>query len=311
MPALLIGILAGCGASVFFAAGIALQAAEARIAPAERAMSLSLFRRLIARPRWIAGTALGIVGWALQALALVHAPLTLVQPLLGSSLIVLLVIAHVHLGERVGRGEVLAVLAIAAGAPLLALTAPARQTDHAGGAGLWIALGVLGAAALAPYALRTTAGAAGILVPVGAGLAYSWDSLATKFAADNYVTHAWLAVVFWFAAMNVAAGAGTLSEMSALRHRRVAQVAPIIFALTTFVPVALAPLVAREWWPSSPWRTTGLVVALAAVGGGALWLSGSAPLERVAEEPRSESSEIPRNLLEDRSVSAALSDLRP
>src|SRR3954452_6829887 len=139
MPGLLIGILAGCGASVFFAVGIALQAAEARIAPAERAMSLSLFRRLIVRPRWLAGTGLGIAGWALQALALVHAPLTLVQPLLGSSLIVLLAIAHVHLGERVGRGEVFAVLAIAAGAPLLALTAPERQTDHAGGAGLWIA----------------------------------------------------------------------------------------------------------------------------------------------------------------------------
>src|SRR2546429_485494 len=77
-----------------------------------RALRLSLFRRLVAKPRWVAGTGLGLAGWALQALALTKAPLTVVQPLLGTSLVFLLGIAASRLGERVTRADALAVGAI-------------------------------------------------------------------------------------------------------------------------------------------------------------------------------------------------------
>jgi drug/metabolite transporter (DMT)-like permease len=308
MPGILTGIVAALGASAFYAVGIVLQALEARVAPTTQALRLALFRRLITRRRWVAGTALGLAGWALQAFALTRAPLTLVQPLLGASLVFLLAIAIWRLGERVHTSDTVAVLAIAAGVPLLALTAPERQVDHAVGVRLWVSLVVLGAVALSPLALRGSARAASILVPVGAGLAYSWDGLATKFAADDYARHLWLGLAVWFVAMNVASGLGTLSEMSALQRRPVAQVAPIIFALTTFVPVALAPLVAREWWPASGWRACGLVFSLLLVGGGALALARSKPVARVlAAEAASSSSGTPRSPREERPAATAAS----
>src|SRR5437588_2873183 len=204
MPCILTGIVAAGGASVLYAVGIALQAVEARAAPVEQALRLSLFRRLIARPRWLAGTALGLMGWALQALALAHAPLTLVQPIVGASIVFVLAIAAWQLGEHVRPADWLAGLAIAAGVPLLAATAPHRNGHHAGGARLWISLALLGAVALSPLALRGAARAASILVPIGAGLAYSWDGLATKFASDDYTRHAWLGLALWFVAMNAA-----------------------------------------------------------------------------------------------------------
>jgi hypothetical protein len=120
-----------------------------------------------------------------------------------------------------------------------------------------------------------------VLVPVGAGLAYSWDALATKFASDEIVRHAWLGLAAWFVAMNAASALGTLSEMSALQARPVAQVAPLVLALTAFVPVALAPLLAGEWWSSSPARDAGLVLAMLLVAGGALRLACSESLGRV------------------------------
>jgi drug/metabolite transporter (DMT)-like permease len=283
MPDLLTGILAALGAAALYAVGTTLQALEARVAPEAQALRLSLFRRLVKRPRWLLGTALGFTGWALQALALAHAPLTLVQPLLGTTLVFLLAIAVWRLDEHVGTGDALAVLAIAAGAPLLAVTAPHRHSGHASGALLWATLGVLGAAALSPLALRGAARAASLLVPIGGGLAYSWDGLATKFASDDYLRHAWVALAFWFVAMNVASGLGTLSEMSSLQRRPVAQVAPLIFALTTFVPVALAPAIAREWWPGSGWRDLGLVVSLVLVGAGALTIARSTPIAHAFE----------------------------
>ena len=310
MPGLLIGLLAALSAAALFAVGVAFQALEARVAPSEQALRFSLFRRLVARPWWLLGTALGLAGWVLQAYALTRAPLTLVQPLLGTSLVFLLVIAARRLNERIGRRELTAVLTVAAGVPLLALTAPARVADHVEGPRLWIVLGVLAALALAPLALRGGARSASLLVPIGAGLAYSLDGLTTKFASDDYSRHLWLGLLFWAAVMGVASGLGTLAEMSALQRRPVTHVAAIVFALTTFVPVALAPLLAREWWPSSGLRAAGLVVGLLATAVGALSLVGARPVRRILEAESSSASGTeltPRSASEEARVAASSS----
>jgi hypothetical protein len=136
-----------------------------------------------------------------------------------------------------------------------------------------VTLAVLAALALLPLGLRGSARSASLLVPAGAGIAYALDSLATKFAADDYTRSVWLAAIGWVALMGGAGLLGTLGEMSALQSRPVTHVGPLVLALTTFVPVALAPLLADEWWPSSPFRVLGLVVGLLATGGGAAALA--------------------------------------
>jgi drug/metabolite transporter (DMT)-like permease len=283
---LFLGLTAVSGASALYSVRVVLQAAEARAAPEEQTLRVSLLRRLVTRPRWLLGTALGLLGWACQAVALLFAPLTLVQPALAATLVFLLAIGAYHLNERVGAAEVAGVLTIAAAVVLLSWAAPNHTSDHGTGARLWIALAVLGAAALLPYALRARARWT-LLVPLSAGLAYSWDGLATKFASDDYSNRAWLGLAVWFLAMNAAAGVGTLSEMSTLQRRPVTQVAPLIFALTTFVPVALAPALAGESWSQTPARDAALVVALALTGLGATILARSAPVVRVLAADRS------------------------
>ena len=48
--------------------GLALQALDAREAPAEESLRPALLLRLVRRPRWLAGTGLsGLLGWPLQA----------------------------------------------------------------------------------------------------------------------------------------------------------------------------------------------------------------------------------------------------
>jgi hypothetical protein len=310
-----ISLLAGIGlaaaAAGLYALGIALQAFDARDAPAGQALRLSLFRRLVRQPRWLIGTALGLGGWGLQALALTYASLTLVQPALALGLVFLLLIARTLLGEhlhmREGAGVVLIVVAV----PLLTWLAPGRSSAEAGGARLWLPLLILGVAALIPYSFRGQARAASVLVPVSAGLAYAWDGIATKLASDHYSAHRWLGLLAWVIAMNVASGVGTLSEMSALQRRPVTQVAPLVFAFTTFVPVALAPMLAGEGWSGRPARVLGLLLALCLVGVGALLVAGSAPVARVLA-PRSENAESgtarsPRPLSAPASLPAAAS----
>jgi len=69
---------------------IALQALQVREVPGEHGLRLSLIGRLVRNRRWLGATALGLLGWPLEIVALLLAPLTVVQPCLASGLILLL-----------------------------------------------------------------------------------------------------------------------------------------------------------------------------------------------------------------------------
>ena len=90
---MLIGVVCALLAAACYAAGVALQALDARAVQAADALRASLLLQLIRRPRFVIGTVVSFAGWPLQALALAKAPLAVVQPALAFNLVVLLVIA--------------------------------------------------------------------------------------------------------------------------------------------------------------------------------------------------------------------------
>src|SRR5665213_3648940 len=94
MVDLVLGIGAAVGASTLYSLGIALQAMDAKEAPHEEHLRLALARNLIRRTRWLLGTALSILGWPLQVVALLLAPLVVVQPALAAGL---LAVSYTHL----------------------------------------------------------------------------------------------------------------------------------------------------------------------------------------------------------------------
>jgi drug/metabolite transporter (DMT)-like permease len=291
MSRLLLGLLAAFGAAGLYSAGIALQALEARQIPKRHALRIGLLWRLVRRPRWVLGITIDLGGWALQTLALTLAPLTLVQPALAIGLVFLLGIGAVFLKEPVGRREVAAVLAIAAGVAAIGWATPSHEARHETGAALVVALCLLGVVALLPLVLSRLGRPVGSLVAVGAGLAFAWDGLATKFFADDLQHRAFPALLFWLLGMFIAAGFGTLSENSALQSRPVTQVAPLVFATTTIVPVVLAPFLAHETWSSDPLVQATLVAALVLVICAAVALARSQAVVAVlrAEETSVES----------------------
>jgi drug/metabolite transporter (DMT)-like permease len=270
--------------AILYATAVGLQALEAREAPDEQHLRLSLLRRLVTRPRWLLGTGLALCGWVAQVGALMLIPLTLVEPALAMSLVVLLGIGTRLLGEHVGRREIVSVMTMVVGIALLAWSAPARETDHAGGAAVVAAIGILAAISLVPYGLSLLGRSGGLFIAVGAGAAYAIDGLATKFFSDDFATEAWMGLVGWGVVMGLAAGLGTLSEMSALQRRPATQVAPIVFALTTLVPVALAPVLADEAWPASVWLRIALGASILLIVGGASVLATSPAVGAVLDE---------------------------
>jgi drug/metabolite transporter (DMT)-like permease len=269
--------------------GVALQALEARIAPAHQGLRPSLVVGLARRRRWLAGTALGLLGWPLQAAALLLAPLTVVQPALAFGLALLLVLGARTLHERVGARDVLAVAAIVAGVAWLAAVAPDASSHHVGGWPLAGALAGLGAIALVPYAMPGRLG--GIGAAISAGAAFGWGGLSTKFVADALDGHHWLAAAAWTLATGLSSALAVLSEMSALQRRPATQVAPLVFVIQVAIPVLAAPLLTGESWAHAPLGPAGIAVGLLVVASGAVALTAARAVRSLVDaEPSSTDS---------------------
>src|SRR5436190_18830197 len=276
MVDLVLGILAAVGASTLYSLGIALQAMDAKEAPHDEHLRLALAWGLVKRARWLLGTGLSILGFPLQLLALLLAPLVVVQPALAAGLLVLLFLAARMLGEHAGREEHLAMFAIVAGVVGAGLTAPPRSTTHSSQQlTITLVLLGLGLASLLPYALRALRRPNAAVTMIGAGLAFGWSGVATKLASDDLAGHHLLPATAWALSTAAASGVGVLSEMSALQSRPAIQVAPVVFVTQTVIPVVLAPLLLGESFSATPLDGVPLALSLAVLIGAAAALARS------------------------------------
>ena len=284
---LALGVLAALTSAVLYSAGVTLQAIEAREAPSDESLKLSLLSRLVRRRRWLVGTACVVGGWAMQAVALMLAPITIVQPALALSVVSLLFIAVRFFGESLRPRELFAALAIVVGVAGLVLAAPQQTEAHAQPLTLGLGMAVLGAIALAPYALRGHRRFDAFVV-FSAGLAYAWTGFGTKFLADGVSSGAWLVAALWLAATAVAGGVGLLSEMTALQSRSAIRVFPVVLVVQIVVAVLLAPLLAGESWSPDALAIGCLVVSLVLVSAGTRALAGARAVGRVIDTDEAE-----------------------
>ena len=273
MVDLVLGIAAAAGASTLYSLGIVLQAMDAREAPREEHLRLALARGLVRRARWLAGTCLSILGFPLQVVALMLAPLVVVQPALAAGLLVLLIFGQRMLGEHAGKYEYISVLAITIGVIGAALTAPPRSTSHTSHQlTITLVLVGLGAASLLPYLLRAVRHSPPAVTMIGAGLAFGWSGVATKLASDDLAQGHLVAAAAWGLSTAAASGVGVLSEMSSLQSRPAIQVAPVVFVTQTVVPIVLAPLLLGESFAATPLGGVPLAASLALLVAGAAML---------------------------------------
>src|SRR5438132_7274961 len=172
MTRVVLGVLIAFGGSSLSLTGVALQALDARRVALAHALRLSLARQLIGQRWWLLGAFLVGAGWVLHALALLFAPLTVVQPALGFGLIVLLIAGARMLKEHVGWLNAGAIAAIIVGVAGLAWAAPERSEVQAPASTLAPAMSMLGLLVVIPYLLRDRYRGAGMLVACSAGCAF-------------------------------------------------------------------------------------------------------------------------------------------
>jgi drug/metabolite transporter (DMT)-like permease len=256
----LAAVLLAMLSSSLYAAASALQALEARRAPAAQALRASLLGSLVRRKLWLAGTASSVLGWVLQAAALSLASVALVQPALGLGLIVLLVLGSRVLHERVGVREVCGAVAIATSVAVLAWAGPAEATTFTTGGSWAVAIAIVLTAA-APFALRVAGHAGGLPTSIVAGLGWACVGLATALGVSALSDRRWLLMLAWGAGVLVASGATLLSEMTALQSWPATRSIPVVFGLEMALPAALTPVLSSGASPPHP-----LVFALALAG---------------------------------------------
>jgi drug/metabolite transporter (DMT)-like permease len=293
MVDLVLGIGAAVGASTFYSLGVALQALDAKEAPREEHLRLALARNLVSRARWLAGTGLSILGWPLQIVALLLAPLVVVQPALAAGLLVLMFFAQRMLGERAGRYEYLTMCAIVIGVIGAGLTAPPLGGTDASALTITIVLVALALASLLPYTFHAFERRPPVtLTMLGAGLGFAWSGVATKLASDDLAQGHLLRAAAWGLSTAAASGVAVLSEMSALQSRPAIQVAPVVFVTQTVVPVALAPFLFGERFSATPLGGVPLALSLIVLIAGAAFLERSPLLLALMEgEPTNRASD--------------------
>ena len=277
-----LGIGAAIVASVLFNVGVALQALDAREAPLEEGLRLSLLRRLVRRPRWLLGLALGILGFPFEALAFAWAPFVIVQPALAAGLLLLLALGVRTLGERVGVPALLGVLALICGIGLIAWGAPSHTEAHRGWAPVIAVMAFLSLPAAAPFALRGTRYDRGMLVAVASGCGFAASNVATKLMSDNVNLGHYMNAVLWAAATAVTGVLAVVTEMTALQRLAATTVVPLSFAVQTFLPVLLEPVFLREHWSNSPFDGAPIAAGLLVVLVGSVLVSRTRAVSTLA-----------------------------
>ncbi len=276
------GIAVAVAAAVANAFAVVLQAGESRQAPLSQAGRFSLLIGLTRRPRWLAGTGLMVVAWPLQILALGLAPITVVQPTLASGSLVLLGVARLRLGERVGRLEVLGATAIVLGIGVVIAVAPRHTTHEPGTLHLAIPLIVVGGAALAAFAAGRLQPRRQLALVVGAGLAYAWVDFVNKLLSNDISNGHWAPALVWLIATIAFGALAFLDETTALQQRPAITVAPVIGAVQDPLPVLMALWAGVESWGAASQHLTLLACGLAIVTVGAATLGRSDAVARVS-----------------------------
>lgn len=269
---ILLGVAIALAAAVANAAAAVLQAQEAQRTVRRTTVGFWLLRTLMRSPRWLLGTALMVVAWPLQVLALALAPITVVQPMLATYAVVLLVFARFWMHGRVSWRDVWGVLAITAGIILVVLEAPHRDAANPPASHLIAPVMVVGLIAIGAYAISRVARHGPIPLIIGAGLAYAWVDFADKLLSNALSHRSWALAVVWVATIVAMGAIALLQENAALQRGRVIHVSPLIGALQDPLPVLMSLWAGVETWGSGAGRAAMLAVGLALVVGGALFL---------------------------------------
>ncbi|HET7014104.1 MAG TPA: DMT family transporter [Streptosporangiaceae bacterium] len=243
-----IGIAVAAFATTAYNVGLIFEKrALANLPAIDARHAFALARTLLLSPVWLVGFGLMLCGFGLQVVALTLAPVSVVQPVLGSGVVILVVLSRIVLRERLGRLELGCVLCVAVSIAAIALSATGTdgRVGHEASGLLIAAVAIptcvlaltLGARSLRPatHGGKHRVPAIGVSYGLAAGLLYGVATLAIKALSGTIYQHSGHVVALGLAVLSspypyltVACSAvGLLIFQTGLQRCRVAIVGPV------------------------------------------------------------------------------------
>ncbi len=273
---LAVAVICALCAAFCFALGSLFQQGAARQSH-EGTLHFRLLAGLLREPRWLAGVGLSASSFLILAVALAFGPLSLVQPLVATEIIIALPLIARRNRRPLTRKDMLGALTVAAGIAIFIAVSPPISGVVEPGVAAWIPafIGIGALIAVAGSAgLRARGTARVIWLAAAAGAVYGLLDALAKSSVGVLQTRGLGAVATtWEPYALAAAGVlGGLFGQSAFHAGPLSLSLPVIDTLEPVAAVILATTVFRERLASSPWE---LALQLA---GGVLAIAGIAIL---------------------------------
>lgn len=246
--------------SILINSALVVQAIDARAAPADLGMKPGLFMHLMRRKLWMLGNAMNVASAILQVLALEHLSVAVVQSIAAGGILCVPLSAQWILRERPSRRDVLAMAVIVFGLALAMATTPPQDAVLA--VSPWLVFGATAAlAALGFVAARRNIGT--ILV---AGVCFGAATVVMKVLSlgGGLVLSA-----VSIALLGISGGIGFLTQTTALQTTSPTRVAPLVLAVSTALPILVAPWLFAEHWPAPHLTLFATLLVIVAAG----WLA--------------------------------------
>jgi hypothetical protein len=244
---------------------------------------------LLSNPAWLAGFALMLTGLACQAIVLTIEPISVVQPILASGVVLTLVLSRLVLRERLGGAEPACIAVMAVSLVLLALSqdpAGGKTAQHTSTlpmtaviAGSIIAGLLTAARPWRPQRGRHRAAPAGNTVPagiragIGTGLLYGVGALATKglsgvLARDHTAVSLGLGIAAspYLYLLAGCSAVALLLYQAALQACRASILIPVTNVVSSVYFVIAGTWLFHEQLPASPVKLAARLAGIAAAG---------------------------------------------
>ena len=294
--------LLGLSSAFFYGLASVMQHREAAAAPRETHLRLGLLTHLARRPMWAAGIAADAAAFVLQASALSHGPLVLVQPLLTAGLLFALGFAAVTARRRISRWEWIGCLALVGGLTLLLAAEAPSEGSLVVPFHRWMAATAMVAIAcllLVGWARRSEGRQRPVLLAIAAGVTFAMTNAVLKSTVDVLRTRGLLEVLDgWYPYALIVVGLlGLLLVMSAFQAGPLELSLPALTVVEPVASTAVGLVLFRESIRADP-----AALALEA-GAGALvvfgvWVLGRSPAVTGSAAPEEGDSLPARNATE-------------
>ncbi len=277
-----VGELLAVVASVLFALGTVLQQKGTMSTEAGENDPRFLVQ-VLRHPVWIAGAALMAFGWVVQATALDHAALVVVQSLTALQLVIALPLGALLTDQRIGKREISgAGLTLVGIVVFIAAGQPQGGTTHPSATAWWVAcLVIFGlVAALCLVGVRFSGAAKALTLGAAAGLGFGLQAAVTKTFVTEVGGGVLSLLTSWSVwVLIVSALTGFALQQTALKTGVLAPAMASASSVTLFTSVVLGIAVYGETISKSGAPHTGSAYAglLIAIAGIALLAGSAAP----------------------------------